>query len=84
MVELTATYDSAASTDFKPYIVDPSTTTDLVDRILYKRSVLRFLLFCMLVYFSNLHVENYIFKKNILCAKIKIFLVVGGVGVYGI
>ncbi|CAG2210833.1 unnamed protein product [Mytilus edulis] len=35
--ELTATYDSAASTDFVPYIVDPSTTTDLVDRTLLGR-----------------------------------------------
>ncbi|XP_052081925.1 uncharacterized protein LOC127719726 isoform X2 [Mytilus californianus] len=35
--ELTASYESAASTDFVPYIVDPSTTTDLVDRILLGR-----------------------------------------------
>ncbi|XP_076085326.1 uncharacterized protein LOC143056125 [Mytilus galloprovincialis] len=35
--EITATYDSAASTDFVPYIIDPSTTTDLVDRILLRR-----------------------------------------------
>ncbi|XP_076085507.1 uncharacterized protein LOC143056307 [Mytilus galloprovincialis] len=35
--ELTATYDSAASTDFVPFIVDPSTTTDLVDRTLLGR-----------------------------------------------
>ncbi|XP_071152184.1 uncharacterized protein [Mytilus edulis] len=35
--ELTASYESAASTDFVPYIVDPSTTTDLVDRTLLGR-----------------------------------------------
>lgn len=35
--EITATYASAASPDFVPYIVDPATTTDLVDRVLHRR-----------------------------------------------
>lgn len=38
--DLTATYSSDASTNFVPYIQDPTTSMDMVQRLLYKRQVL--------------------------------------------
>lgn len=38
--DLTATYSSDASTNFVPYIQDPATSMDMVQRLLYKRQVL--------------------------------------------
>ncbi|KAK3103480.1 hypothetical protein FSP39_019545 [Pinctada imbricata] len=35
--EMNTTFGSASSTNFQPYIVNPSTTTDLTERLLYKR-----------------------------------------------
>ncbi|XP_076076023.1 uncharacterized protein LOC143046845 [Mytilus galloprovincialis] len=35
--DLTAVYDSVSSTQFQPYIVNPSDTMNLVDRLLYRR-----------------------------------------------
>lgn len=38
--DLTATYSSDASTNFVPYIQDPATSMDMVQRLLYKRQLL--------------------------------------------
>lgn len=38
--DLTATYSSDASTNFVPYIQDPATSMDMVQRLLYRRQVL--------------------------------------------
>ena len=37
--DLTTVYDSVSSAAFQPYIVNPNTTRDSVDRLLYRRWV---------------------------------------------